>query len=318
MPSPTQQRNTQLIKGFGAMAVAGLTWAGMAGMHVRPVWLPIAVALGVGALTMISVELGVLLALAGLCLPILAVSPIAGIVIALALFFAERYLGGRGATVFILIGLALIGAYFGPLWAAAALAGYLLGPIEGAVAAAAACLAAEFLGLLTAHPSIGALITGGPQPAAIPFAKMPPTFLSGAWVTTTLQSISPAAVGDFASTFAHIGDPAILLAQIALWAAAAAVAGLIARRVKGQRNLLMSLAGVGAGVAVLWAGSSIAHLVLKAPSTGANSTIVLGTSAVAALAFVAIRETLFPPGSFVDADLHRIPNINGCRRRRRR
>jgi len=301
VPNPTQQRNTQLLKWFGAAAIAALAWAGMAGMHVRPVWLPIVIALGVGVLAAINTELGVLLALAGLCLPILAVSPIAGIVITLALFFAERYLGGRGATVFILIGVALIGAYFGPLWAAAALAGYLLGPVEGAVAAGVACLATELLGMLTAHPSIGALITGGQQPAAVSFAKMPQTFLSGAWVMKSLQSISPAAVEDFASTFAHIGNPAILLLQVAVWVAAAAASGLIARRIKGQPRFLMSLAGTAAGVAVLWIGSSLAHLALKAPATGANTTIVLGSSAVAALAFVAIRETLFPPGSFIDA-----------------
>lgn len=301
MPDPTQQRNTQLLKWFGAAAIAGLTWAGMAGMHVRPVWLPIAVAICVGVLATISTEVGVLVALAGICLPILAVNPIAGIVIALVLFFAERYLGGRGGTVFILIGVALIGAFFGPLWAAAALAGYLLGPAEGAVAAAVACLAAELLGVLTAHPSIGALVTGGHQPAAIPFAKMPQTFLSGAWVTASLQSISPAAVGDFASTFAHVGSPATLLAQVALWAAAAAAAGLIARRIKGQPRLLMSLAGVSAGLVVLGVGSALAHLALRAPQTDANSTIVLGSSVVAALAFVAIRETLFPPGSFIVA-----------------
>ena len=53
----------------------------------------------------------------------LAVNPMVGVMLAVVLFFAERYLGGRGGTVFILMGVALIGAFFGPLWAAAALAG---------------------------------------------------------------------------------------------------------------------------------------------------------------------------------------------------
>jgi hypothetical protein len=109
----------------------------------------------------------VIVSILGLVVPMLAVNPIVGFILALVLFSAERFLGAGKAHVYLLIALAAIGAYFGPVWAAAALAGYLLGASEGALAATAACLAVELLGVLTAHASIGVTTTGGQGRAAL-------------------------------------------------------------------------------------------------------------------------------------------------------
>ena len=60
---------------------------------------------------------------------------------------AVRYLGADGGRAFLIVGVSVVGAFFGPVWAGVALAGYLLGAGEGAFAAAVACVIVEALGI---------------------------------------------------------------------------------------------------------------------------------------------------------------------------
>ena len=106
---------------------------------------------------------------------------------------------------------------------------------------------------------VGALITGGLlnlQP--ISFAKMPDVLSCQAHGTLKSMQIDLTSreLGTLPQRSRTLATQGYCFSQIALWAAAAAVAGcdLLARPVKGHRSLLMSLAGVGAGVAVLWFG----------------------------------------------------------------
>jgi class 3 adenylate cyclase len=264
----------------------------MSAMNARPSWLPVIIAGGAGLLALVSPELGVIISILGLVVPVLAVNPIVGIILGVVLFSAERFLGGGKANVYLLIALAVIGAYFGPVWAAAALAGYLLGASEGALAATAACLAVELLGVLTARASIGVTATGGQGRAALAFAHSP-NLLSLEWVSSGFKSIGPAAMSAVGSTFGHIGNPVALLLQIAVWATAAVVAGVIMQRV-ARPALWVPLLAVSAGVGVAWAGDMLIRLMFRTPGGGAASMAAV-TSLAVALAFVIARELVFAP-----------------------
>ena len=114
MPQTTKRSNTDLAKWLRVGAITGLTWGGMAAMHASPAWLPVVVGLLAGLVSLANAEVGVLLALGGFCLPILSINPIVGIIVVVILLSAEHYLGGGGAEAFVLFGLAMVGAFFGP------------------------------------------------------------------------------------------------------------------------------------------------------------------------------------------------------------
>jgi class 3 adenylate cyclase len=287
----TPRRNAPLLGVLRAAAIAALVWMAMAGMQARPSVLVAAFAIGAGALALVSPEVGILVAIAGLCLPILAVNAIVGIVLLIALFAAERYLGGGGAEEFMLIGLAIIGVFFGPAWAAAALAGYLLGPATGALAAIVACLAIELIGILNGQPAIGVLATGGHLPAQLNFAHAPATLLSADWIGATVKAISPDAMKSLGATFAHIGTPMALLVQPTLWALGAVVAGAIKQRAGARPAIWLPLAGVAGAIGLLWGGDALTHAM-----TGTSSASSIGAlvwSLVVALGVVAALETVF-------------------------
>ena len=293
MPHASTRHNAILLNWLRAAAMAGLTWGGMAAMQTHPWWLPVAIGLAVGAIALGSVELGVLLALAGSCLPILAVNPIVGIIVTVALFAAEHFLGGRKATGFVLLGLAFVGAFFGPVWAMAALAGYLLGPVEGALAAAGSCLAIEALGILTAQSAIGTLITRGPGPAVVAFAHAPDSLLAAGWIADSFRSISVAGVNRMFGAFSHLDSPVALIGQPVVWVLAAVVAGIIARRPGPRTTVWVRLVAVGCAVAIAWGGDAVMRMGIGTQFLGADSMMALGSSLVLALAYVAARETVF-------------------------
>jgi class 3 adenylate cyclase len=291
----TKRHNAALLKWLRALAIGGLAWAGLAAMQVHPTWLAPAIGVGAGLLALINVELGVLLALLALCVPVFAVNPIVGICLAVLLIASERYLGGGAATPFLLIGLAMVGAFFGPAWAAVALAGYLLGPAEGALAAIVSCLAVESLGVLTARPAIGAVLTGGAPMMLVPFNSAPVNLLSSAWLSKTFSLFSSGAVNSLFGTVGHMGHPLALLAQAALWGAGAAVTGVIVQRAGRAPALWKPVAGVAAGVLVVWAGDAAMRLGMGVPISASFSAIGVGSSLVVAVAWVVARETVFAP-----------------------
>lgn len=292
--APTSKlNNASLLKWLRAIAIAGLTWAAMSGMQARPEWLPAAFGVCAGLLALANAELGVLLALVGLCLPILAVNPVVGLMLVVVLFASEHYLGGGQAAPFLIIGLAVVGAFFGPVWAAAALAGLLLGPTEGALTAIFSCFAVEALGVLTANPAIGAVFTGGSGQPVVSFAHSPSTLLSTDWIAASFKLLSSGVVSALFSAIAHAAHPVALLLEMAAWAIGAVVTGLVMQRAGRKSPLWVPLAAAGAGVAVLWAGDAVIHIGMGVPFAGTASTIALATSLVVAVAVAAARDTVF-------------------------
>ena len=293
MPKHAARSNAVLMNWLRAGAIAGLTWGGMASMQAHPWWLPAVVGLLCGLIALGNEELGVLLGLLGLCTPLLAVSPIVGIVVAVVLLSAEHYLGGRGASRFLLIGLALVGAFLGPVWAAAALAGYLLGPTEGALAAAMACLTVEATGILTAQSTVGTVVTGSAPPAVVAFAHAPASLLAGGWIAESFKLLTPAGVNDLFGAFGRLHSPGALLVQVVVWVLAAVVAGVVVERAGTRAPLWVPLAAVAGGVAVAWVGDAVLHLGMGVAFTAASSVVALGSSLAVALAYVVARETVF-------------------------
>jgi hypothetical protein len=293
--------NSGLAKWLRAPAIGLLLWAGMSAMHAQPTWLPPVAAILVGALALATPEVAVILAILALCVPVLAANAIVGIAMAIVLFSAEHFFGRGGGTVFILTGLAIVGAFFGPAWAAAALAGYLLGASEGAIAAAAACSMIELLGVLTAKLAIGVVPTGGSGRAAVDFSHMPGTLLSPEWIGPAFKSVSPAGLNTLGAVFAHVQHPLALMLQLVGWGVAAVVAGTLLARMPGK-GLWAGLGAISAGVAVAWGADGFIRLVVGVSGSPAASTAVLASSLVVAWIVVGVRETVFTPASVPGGD----------------
>jgi class 3 adenylate cyclase len=289
----TRRKNAQLLEWLRSFAITGLTWGGMAAMQVQPTWLSAAVGLGAGLIALANTELGVLLALFGLCLPLIAAQPLVGASVVILVFIVEHYLGGEGALGFLLIGLAILGAFFGPVWAVAALAGCLLGPAEGALVAAAACLTVEAVGIFVGRETLTVVVTGAPTPAIVSFAHAPASLVSADWIAAAFKSLSGESISVVTTGLGHVAHVPALLAQVCVWVAAAAVAGAVTRRAGTQHTLANALAGAAAGVGVMAVGDAVTRIAFGLPILPAASAIALLSSLAVALGFLAVNDTLF-------------------------
>ena len=125
------------------------------------------------------------------------------------LFAAERYLGGRRSRQYSADGPRADRGVLRTAWAAAALAGYLLGPTaEGALAAAVACLAVELLGVAhCASVDRRASSPAADRPRSSRSRTLRRPSCSGQLDRgDSFKSISPARSRRLlASTFAHLG-----------------------------------------------------------------------------------------------------------------
>lgn len=292
MTQPVTSGTAQLARMLRAASIGGLAGAGMWAMQAGPAWLPMVVGVGIAALALAAPEVAVILAIIALCLPVLAVNAVVGIAMAIVLLSAEHFFGRGGGGVFILTGAAFAGVFFGPAWAAAALAGYLLGAGEGAIAAAAACALLELLGLFTAAPAIGVLATGGAGHPALDFTRAPDSLLSTEWIVRSFKSIGPESLRRVGAVLAHVEHPLALALQLGGWALAAVVAGTILARAP-RRNTWVALAAVSAGTATAWCADGIARLAAGAPGTTAASTAALAASLIVVWIFTAVAETVF-------------------------
>ena len=190
----------------------------------------------------------------------------------------------------------LIGAFFGPVWAGAALAGYLLGAGEGALAAAVACVVVEALGIALGRPAIGVVVTGGPPAAILSFDHMPATLLSAAWLAQSRSRASarPASTGP-SSGMSAVTQPLALVVQPALWASAAAAAGLVRAEAERRRSSGLSFVAVVAGTSRSRAGYRARLLDgFASLRRGRRLALAFVASTAIALAFVAVWERVFP------------------------
>jgi class 3 adenylate cyclase len=289
-----RRKNQAALMWVRAVTVGALSGWALAGMRVGPSWLVPVLAAGIAGLALASTELAVLLAVTVFSIPVIAVQPVVGFAMLIVLIASVRYLGGDGARGFIVIGASIAGAFLGPVWAGVALAGFVFGPAEGALAAAIACVAVEVAGIALGLPTIGVVVTGGPSRAIVSFAHMPASMLSGEWLARAFTSLDTAAVNHVIGGISHITTPAMLVAQPALWAAGAAIAGALARQARRTKSTPLMLAALGAGILVPSVGAVLIGSALGVTPSPAAVAISLVESLLIAGVLALAWERFFP------------------------
>ncbi len=293
MAAVTRRKNQSMLEWLRAAFVALATYAGLLGLHFGPSWGAAALALGAGVLTLAAVDLGVLVALVALALPMTAVAPVAGITFLVLGVIGIRYLGTDGGQVFFVIAAALAGAFFGPVWACVALAGYIMGGGEGALAAAIACLSVEALGIALGKPAIGVTYTGGAK-ALLDLAQMPANLFSAAWVKEAFGGLGTDSVNGTIAVFTAVNNVPVLILQPALWAAAAGLTGMLADAARRRRNRLLALAAVAGGALVPALGAALLLPPLGASAAWSKLAFAAVSSAAAAVVFAWVWDRVFP------------------------
>ena len=286
------RRNEQLIRWFRALAFGVLTAGALTAIAFDPPELAAALALGVGVLALFAPGIAVLAAIVSMALPLLAANFLVGAIFLVIGFAAVQYMGQQNGRVFLIVATAFIGAAFGPVWAAAAIAGYLLGASEGAIAAILACLALEGAGIVLGREFLGAVYTGGVTPALVSFANAPTNTLGFGWMSASLEALDPGAVVD---AFAGSQGKAMLALQPFLWGAAAAVSGALRRPADDPLRAPFGLVAVGAGVVLLAVGTPVTAALTLGSGELPQFAFVAGSSIVVALAFAAAWGWVFPP-----------------------
>jgi len=288
-----RRKNEVLLGWLRAGGIAAFTWFGLAGMQVRPAWLAPLLGVVAGALMFASADLAVLASILFLSIPVIAVAPLAGIGMLVLGVVAARYLATDNAGVFFVIAAAIAGAYAGPVWAAAALAGYLLGASEGALAAALACVTVELIGMALGRPGVGVTLTGGSL-AIVDFAAAPANLLAGGWVADAFGELGTDSVNQLVSASSRLTQPIALLIQPAAWAAAAFVAGLAKGGRSDERTTVVRLAIVGGAVMVAVLGAVGAYVMVGLTLYWGVWAWAALSSLVLAVGFVAVWERVFP------------------------
>ena len=296
MAKRVRRKNEELLVWLRALALASVTWVGLNAMSMRPSWLSVVLALVAGALALASAEIGVLAAVVALSLPVIAVQPIIGLGALIFGVVAVRYLGADGGRVFLIVGVSVVGAFFGPVWAGVALAGYLLGAGEGAIAAAVACVVIEALGIGLGRQGIGVVLTGGPAAALLSFdaAAMPPTMLSAAWLKASFSALGADSVNAVVGGFAGITSPLVLVAQPVVWATGAGVTGLLRREAQRRSNPILGVSSSLAGVLIAAAGTALVFTLASVPVPWVPLMVALASSGAVAVLFAFFWERYFP------------------------
>jgi class 3 adenylate cyclase len=127
----------------------------------------------------------------------------------------------------------------------------------------------------------------------VSFAHTPASLLVTGWIATAYKSLSGDMVGQLTSALGHVSYVPALVAQVLVWAAGAALAGVITRRGGTKRSLPVTLTGAAAGVAVLAVGDFVVRIAFGLPILPAASAIALVSSLAVALGFIGVLETLF-------------------------
>lgn len=285
------RRNSEAFRWLRAGVFALVTLGALKGTGFYPFALDALFALTAAVLALFSPGLGVLAFVVPVSLPLMASDLVVGIVFLLIGFAAVQYLGQQDAAAFIVVALAFLAARFGASWAVIALAGYVLGAGEAAVAALIACMVMEVAGLLTGRESVGVLASAGKAPALLDFSSVEEPLKFG-WVADSLRGVEP---GKLAGALTGVRDPLLMVAQPLLWAAGAALAGSLRREASGPRRPLFGMVAVSAAVVAIALTSTLAMGVFGGPVPA--NRLVAATAVSLAIALVAVTawEWLFPP-----------------------
>lgn len=293
MAQALKRRNEEILRWLRAAAFAGLTGWALTSMSFNPGAAALGIALATGVVALFAPGIAVLIAVVAMGLPLLAADLLAGAAFLVVGFAAIQYLGQDNGRAFLAIMAAFLAATYGPVWAVIAIGGYVMGASEGAVVAILACLAIEAAGLLTGAGSVGLVHTGGTPPAVVSFADAPANLLSFGWLKASIDSMEP---GAMVRALSDAPAKALLILQPVIWAAGASVAGLLKKPAEDNRRAVFGLVAGAASVAALAAASVLAlnAFAPTAPSMAAIMTAFVA-SLVAALAFNAVWEWVFPP-----------------------
>ncbi len=290
-----RRRNEGLLLWLRGAAIAAATYGGLIGMRFSPQWGAVLLASLAGVAALGSTELGVVVAIVSLALPITAANPVFGIVFVVLGLVGVRYLGADGGRAFLIVAASVAGAFFGPVWAAVAVAGYLMSAGSAAMAAAVACLVVEITGVaLGSAVRLSAATIGSGARPILDFSKAPESLFSVEWIAKSFGAIDAKMVDGVIASVTGIRYPLAFVSQPAIWAGGAAVTAMLVReaRRRKSRPLLYSAVAVGTlatavGVAVL---ASVVGLKLD---WGAIS-VATASSLVLALGFTLTFELVFP------------------------
>lgn len=288
------RKNEGFLKWIRAVVFAVLIGRALLSLSFTPDAAALGIALALGAVALFAPGVAVLAAIIVLGIPIVAADFIVGAAFLVVGFASSQFLADENGWPFLLILAAFLFALIpgGPVWAAAIIAGYVMGASEGAVAGILAVLAIEVAGLLTGRQTMGLVHSGGTQAAAlIDLASAPDNLLSFDWGSAALADIDP---NNLLNTVGGATGKTLLAIQPVLWGAGAAVVGAIAKASKNRRGTASMIAAVGVGATVLAAGSGAALWSLgDAPSIAAFGTST-ASSLIVALAYVVVWERVFP------------------------
>lgn len=285
----------------GAFGV-GTAWA-LTSLSFTPGAGAYGLGIATGVLALFSPGLAVLLSIVCISLPVIASDFVVGVVMLVVGLAAIQYLGQENGRVYLLILFAFIGASYGPVWAVAVVAGYLMGASEGAAVAVVAALAVELAGLVAGREMYGMVASGGVAPGLVDTSSLPENLLTFGWVADSLADIDP---GNTMDVFTSTTSWLLLLVQPVVWGAAAVVAGLVKRPLADKRRKYFALLAVTAGVLTAAVGSTVALTVSGRGVDPSSIGIAAGASLVVTLAIAASWEWVFPPVSMRSAtSMHR-------------
>ncbi len=296
MTAHTQRRSQSLLVWLRATVIALATYGGLVGMQFNPGWGAAALSLAAGALSVAAVDLGIIVALVALTLPLAAANAVIGILFAVISVVGVRYLGADGGAIFLLIAGAIAGSVFGPAWVIVPLAGYALGVGEGALAAAAACLALETYGMvLGGGATLGRTLLLGQGDTLVSFSQSPATLFSTRWIAASVNEINVSSVNRVVDAAVTVEKPMALLVQPLIWAVGASATGmLVARARRSARPLPMWGLAVVSGVALAAAGVTLLYTASGLPAPVLLILVSAAGSITLAVAIMALFEGVFP------------------------
>lgn len=293
MATQIKRKNEVLLRWLRATVVTVAVYGALLAMDFRPGWGAALVALIAGGLTVIAPDLGVLAAIIALGLPLLAANPVVGVLFLVLGIVGIRYLGADGGQVFLIVAAAVAGAFLGPVWAAAAIAGVAMTAGEAALAAGIACLTVEAIGIMIGKGAIGVTVTGGTEALLVFKGHMPDSFFAPTWISATFKDVGAEQVNQVVQTLAVIENPAFLIIQPMLWAGTAALAALVVRESRKRRNVLLGAAGVGLVCLIPAAGYAFVATAFGLGFDMTATGIAVVTSALLSVLFTVIWERSF-------------------------
>jgi class 3 adenylate cyclase len=290
------RRNEKALPWLRAVAFAGVTFLALRATGFYPGAVPPVLALVTGALGVFAPGVAVLVFLLAAGLPLLAGDIVVGAIFIILGFSAIQYLSEDDARAFLVVALGFAAALVRAEWAVAALAGYVLGASDGAIVAFVACLAIQSAGFVFGLEHVGVLATGGTRPlvdlAAIFELGRTTNTLAFGWLAPSLARIDvPAAI----RALTGIRDVLAFAAQPFLWAAGAALSGVLRRPVADPKRTPFGFVAAWAGVVATAAGSIGLVVLLGARVPLPSMGIAAAVSLVAAAVGVAVSEFVFTP-----------------------